>query len=82
MGVHVLDAVIRDWFEPPPPLNTPPNTPPFPLRAPKEEEPSFGSESRRPLRFCASQLFHAVRFLVLLEQALAASNIPTTPPFH
>jgi hypothetical protein len=36
---------------------------------------SFGSESRRPLCFCASQLFHAVRFLALLEQALATSDI-------
>jgi len=74
MGVHVLDAVIRDWFGPPPP--TPP---PFPLRALEEEEPSFGSESRQPLYFCASQLLHVVRFLMLLEQALAASDIPTPP---
>jgi len=51
------------------------NTAPFPLRAPKEEEPSFGSESRWPLYFCASQLLHAVHFLALLEQALVASDI-------
>ncbi len=121
MGVHVLDAIIRDWFEPPPQhppfslegprrrrtefwfgialaalflcVAAPPrsmlfgaswaslgsvrhtNTAPFPLRALEEEEPSFGSKSRRPLYFCASQLLHAVRFLALLEQALAASDI-------
>jgi len=75
MGVHVLDAVIRDWFEPPQ------HPPPFPLRALEEEEPSFGLESRRSLCFCVSQLLHVVRFLALLEQALATSDIPTTPPF-
>jgi hypothetical protein len=36
---------------------------------------SFGWELHRPLCFCASQLLHAVRFLALLEQALATSHI-------
>jgi hypothetical protein len=51
------------------------NTAPFPLRAPEEEELNFGSESRRPLYFCALQLLHALCFLALLEQALAVSDI-------
>jgi hypothetical protein len=36
---------------------------------------SFSSELCRPLCFCASQLFHTICFLALLEQALAVSDI-------
>jgi hypothetical protein len=36
---------------------------------------SFGWELCRPLYFCVSQLFHTVRFLALLKQALATSHI-------